>query len=361
MTATRGPMRVAITVTVGDGPRRGAGSWADLVDFVVEAERLGVGAVWSAEAWGSDAFTPLAYLAARTSRVQLGTGIAQISSRTPAITAGTAITMAQMTEGRFVLGLGVSGPQVVEGLHGQPFAHPVARMRETIEVLRMAFAGEKLAYNGSHVVLPRPGGEGKALRLSIRSEYPIPIHLATLSPRMLELTGELANGWVGTSFTASGANAYLDHLRIGASRAGRGLDDLDLSQGGDVAFGDDVDRMIAARKPGLAFSLGGMGSATTNFYNNAYSRQGWAEVADEVRRLWVAGRREDAAAAVPDEMVLATTMIGTEAMVRDKVRAWRDAGITTLRVYPAGATPEERLTTLGSAIDIVNELNRESA
>ena len=232
-------------------------------------------------------------------------------------------------------------------------------MRETIDIIRMAFAGERIAYQGRHFTLPRPGGEGKALRLSQPPNRQIPIYLATLAPKMLELTGEVADGWIGTSFIPGGAAAYLDHLAAGAARAGRRLGDLDLSQGGDVAFSDDVDGLIAERRRGLAFSLGGMGSARTNFYNDAYSRQGWADVAARVQRLWVAGQRDEAVACVPDDMVLATTMIGTGSMVRERMRAWRDAGITTLRVYPAGATLAERLDTLGRAIDLVHGLNDE--
>jgi alkanesulfonate monooxygenase SsuD/methylene tetrahydromethanopterin reductase-like flavin-dependent oxidoreductase (luciferase family) len=188
----------------------------------------------------------------------------------------------------------------------------------------------------------------------------IPIYLATLTPQMLELTGELADGWIGTSFIPESAAVFTERLAAGAARVGRRLADLDLSQGGDVAFSDDVDALVAARKPRLAFSLGGMGSATTNFYNDAYSRQGWADVATEVRKLWIAGRRQEAAALIPDAMVLQTTMIGTETMVRERLRAWRDAGITTLRVYPAGDTLDQRLATLGRAIDLVTELNREA-
>jgi alkanesulfonate monooxygenase SsuD/methylene tetrahydromethanopterin reductase-like flavin-dependent oxidoreductase (luciferase family) len=286
---------------------------------VQEAERLGAAVCFVPEAWGSDAATPLAYLAAKTERMLLGSGIMQISARTPAMTAQTALTLATLSANRFILGLGVSGPQVVEGLHGQPFAHP----------------------------LDQPANPH------------IPIYLATLAPKMLTLTGELADGWLGTSFIPEAAAAYLEHLAAGAARAGRSLAELDLSQGGDVAFSDAVETLVAARKPRLAFSLGGMGSATTNFYNDAYSRQGWAEVAAEVRRLWVAGRRQEAAAIIPDDMVLQTTMIGTASMVRERMRAWQNAGITTLRVYPAGATLDERLSTLARAIEIVNELNRQ--
>jgi alkanesulfonate monooxygenase SsuD/methylene tetrahydromethanopterin reductase-like flavin-dependent oxidoreductase (luciferase family) len=194
------------------------------------------------------------------------------------------------------------------------------------------------------------------LRLSQPANTEIPIYLATLSPKMLELTGEMADGWLGTSFVPEAATAYLDSIATGASRAGRTIAAIDVCQGAEVAFGDDVDAMVARRKPGLAFSMGGMGSATTNFYNDAYSRQGFAEVAAEVQRLWVDGKRDEAARQVPDEMVLATTLIGTEAMVRDRLRAWQDAGVTTARLYPAGNNLDERLATLARALDLIGEL-----
>jgi len=348
-------VKAAIAVGMTTGPE-----WPQTVEFVREAERLGVDQAWSAEAWGSDAVTPLAYLAAVTDSILLGTGIMQISSRTPTMTAQTALTLAALSGGRFMLGLGASGPQVVEGLHGQPFAHPLGRMRETIGIIRLAMSGEKVAFAGRHFQLPLPGGEGKALRLAVGPDSTIPIWLATLSPKMLELTGELADGWLGTSFVPEGAEeASIRHLRAGAERAGRSLRDVDLAQGGDVAFGDDVGRLVAERKPGLAFALGGMGSPTTNFYNDAYSRQGWAEEADEVRRLWVSGDRKGAVAAVPDEMVLQTTLIGTRDMVRDRMRVIRDVGISTLRLYPAGSTLDERLATLGQALDLLREIDGE--
>lgn len=346
-------MRVAIALSATAGP------WGDFVTYVQEAERLGVAVCFVAEAWGSDAVSPLAYLAAKTERILLASGIMQVGPRTPVMMAQTALTLATLSGNRFILGLGVSGPQVIEGLHGQDFAHPLGRLRETIDIIRLAFAGERMVYKGRHFVLPRPGGEGKALRLGFDPNPNIPIYLATLSPKMLELTGELADGWIGTSFIPERAEAFTAHLAAGAARAERTLASLDLSQGGDVAFSDDVEGLIAARKSRLAFSLGGMGSATTNFYNDAYSRQGWAEIAAEVRRLWVAGKRQDAIAFIPEAMVLQTTMIGTEAMVRGRMRLWRDAGITTLRVYPAGDTLEARLVTLGRAVDLVAALNYE--
>jgi F420-dependent oxidoreductase-like protein len=349
-------MRVAVQLAAEGGP------WPTLVDYVVEAERLGVEVCWVAEAWGCDAPTPLAFLAARTERILLGSGIMQLGARTPAMTAMTALTLARISNGRFLLGLGASGPQVMEGLHGVPFAHPLGRMRETIEIARRAFAGERIAYDGRHFQLPLPNGQGKALRLSQPPNEHIPIYLATLSPKLLELTGEMADGWLGTGFVPEAAASYLDPIAAGAQRAGRSLVDLDLVQGAEVAFAaddddeDDLAAMVAARKPGLAFTLGGMGTATANFYNDAYARQGFADEAAAVQALWLDGRRDEAAALVPDEMVLATTLIGTEAMVRDRLAAWVEAGITSIRLYPAGDSLDERLATLGRAIDLLRGL-----
>ena len=345
-------MRTATTVEA-------ARDWRATMDFVVEAERLGLDVCWVAEAWGSDAPAPLGYLAARTSRILLGSGILQVGTRTPTAIAMTAMTLAELSEGRFLLGLGSSGPQVIEGLHGVPFARPVTRMRETLAVIRQVFAGEKVDHHGELVRVPLPGGEGRPMRLTMAPNEDIPIYLAALAPNMLRLTGEVADGWLGTSFVPEGADAYFDYLREGAARVGRQVTDLDICQGAEVAFAADEDElrhMVAGRRKELAFSLGGMGSASTNFYNDAYSRQGWAEVAAEVRAAWLAGDRTAATALVTDDMVLATTLIGTEPMVRDRLRIWQAAGVDTVRLYPAGDTLDARLTTLGRAIDMVREL-----
>jgi len=343
-------MRVAISLRLAQT------DWADASDYVTEAERLGVDDVWSAEAWGHDGVTPLAFMAARTSRVRLCTGILQAGTRTPALLAMTAMSLNAMSNGRFVLGLGVSGPQVVEGWHGIRFDRPVQRMRETVEIVRRAIKGERLEYKGKVYELPLPGGEGKAIRSAAPPQPGIPVYLATLSPRSLEMTGEIADGWLGTSFMPEHARVFTDHLAAGATRAGRSLSQLDLQAGGFVAFSDDVERLIPPRKPGLAFSLGAMGSRQHNFYNDAYRRAGYEEVAREVQRLWLDGRREDAAARVPDELVLQTNLLGTEAMVRARLAAYRQAGITTLRVEPAGEGLEARLETLGRLLDLIRSL-----
>ena len=344
-------MRTATTIEASAGK--------EAVEFAVEAERLGLDVCWVAEAWGADAPSPLGYLAARTERMLLGSGVIQIGTRSPVTIAQTAMTLAHLSGGRFLLGLGVSGPQVMEGLHGVPFGHPLGRMRETVEIVRRVFTGEKVTYAGRHYGLPLAGHSGaKPMRVSL-PPVSVPVYLATLSPKMLALTGEIADGWLGTSFIPEQAGAYLTYLDEGLARAGRTRAGLDICQGAEISLVDEADlaRTLAARKSELAFSLGGMGTATANFYNDAYSRQGWAEVAAEVRARWQAGDRDGAAALVTDEMVLATTLIGTEDMVRARLRAWRDAGVDTVRLYPAGDTPTARLDTLARGIDLVRSLD----
>jgi alkanesulfonate monooxygenase SsuD/methylene tetrahydromethanopterin reductase-like flavin-dependent oxidoreductase (luciferase family) len=249
---------------------------------------------------------------------------------------------------------------VIEGLLGVPFAAARTRARETVEIIRQAFAGEKISFSGSRFQIPRPGGEGKPMRLSIAPNPDIPIYLAAMSPRLLELTGEIADGWLGTSFVPEGSAAYFTHLDAGLTASGRTRADIDVCEGAEVAFAEDEDElreMVVPRKKKLAFSLGGMGSASTNFYNDAYSRQGWAEAAAAIHERWQAGDRDGAADLVTDEMVLGTTLIGTEEMVAARLRVWRDAGVDTVRLYPAGDTLDARLTTLGRAIDMVRALD----
>jgi F420-dependent oxidoreductase-like protein len=340
-------MRVAIGLRLESNE-----DWEQASSYVVEAERLGVDFVWSHESWGLDAATPLAFMAARTSRIRLGSGIMQAGTRTPALLAMTAMSLASMSGGRFVLGLGVSGPQVIEGWHGLRFDRPVTRMRETVEIVRRAMRGERVAYKGQIYELPLLGGEGKALRSSA-SPRPVPVYLATLSPRSLELTGEIADGWLGTSFMPEHARVFFDHIEAGAVRAGRSLKTLDLQAGGHVAFGDDVERLVVARKPGLAFTLGAMGSRQHNFYNDAFKRAGYPDAAQEVQRLWLEGKRDEAAARVPDELALKVNLLGTEAMVAERLRAYRACGLTTLRVDPGGATLDARLATLARLMTLV--------
>ena len=243
---------------------------------------------------------------------------------------------------------------MVEGLHGESFAKPLARLREYMEIVRMAMNGERIVYDGDHYVLPRPGGEGKALKLAIAPNPDLPIYLATLGPKSLELTGELADGWVGTSLIPEHADVLLDPIRVGAERVGRTLADLDIQVNAQLAISDDVDALLDRARAGMAFTLGGMGSANTNFYNAAYSRAGWADVAADVQRLWVSGDKPAAVAAVPDELLLQAYAIGTEDMVRGRLQAIADAGIDSVRIGPQGRTSRQQIDHLEMAVDLIS-------
>lgn len=329
-------------------------NWDDMVELVKAADRFGVDFAWTAEAWGMETIAPLAYLAPLTSRIRLGTGIMQISARTPATTAMTALTMARLTNDRFCLGLGVSGPQVVEGLHGEAFARSGARLREYITVVRKGISGERLTSDGPRYVLPRPGGEGKALKLGMTPNPTIPLYLATLGPKMLELTGELADGWLGTSFIPEASDHVMQSLRTGAERSGRTLDDLDLQINATIEVGDDVDALLDKYRPYAAFTLGAMGSASTNFYNSAYSRAGWGDMCKKVQSLWVSGDKAAATQAVDDEFLLSIYMIGTESMVTERIAKAKAAGINTLRIAPVGRSSADMIENLERLVPLVS-------
>ena len=343
--------------------------WKDLTTFAVEAERIGVDSIWSPEGWGFDGATPLAYLAAKTSRIKLGTGVLQIGTRTPTNMAMTAMSLYSMSDGRFLLGIGTSGPQVIEGFHGVIFDNPIQRTRETIEIMRQLFNGDRVAYQGRTYRLPVREGQGKSIRAEAPQMPNIPIYIASLGPRNLRLTGELADGWKGTSFMPEHADVFFDHIQEGVRKAGRSMGELDLQAGGTVLFTDDVDEAVEALKPGLAFSLGAMGSREFNFYNSAYSRAGYADEAKEIQNFWIDGRRDEARRLVPAEMILKSNLIGTDEMVKDRIRAYRDAGVTTLtaslRYRAMGRTGleapnlTERIEVLGHLMDLVNEVNEE--
>ncbi len=340
------------SISIGSAYYNGE-NWDDLVEVVEAADRLGVDSAWSAEAWGMDSVAALGYLASRTDRIRLGTGIMQVSARTPLMAAMTALSLARLSGGRFSLGLGLSGPQVVEGLHGAEFAKPLARLREYITIVRQGLSGERIVFEGEHFQLPRPGGEGKALRLSMPPRPELPIYLASLGEKSLELTGEVANGWLGTSFIPERSAVLLDPIRKGASRAGRSISEIDLQINAVFAVSEDVEGLLTRARAGMAFTLGAMGSPTTNFYNAAYSRAGYADVAREVQRLWVEGDRAAATALVPDEMLQSAFLIGTEDMVRARIRAFRDAGIDVLRLSPAGKTAKEQIANLEYCLDLI--------
>ena len=341
-------LRVGITaLPYGDGA----------VETIVEAERLGADSVWVPEFWGYDALTPLAYLAAGTERVRLATGIAQLGARTPAMLAMSAMSLQALSGGRFVLGLGTSGPQVMEGWHGVAFRKPLQRTRETIAIVRAVARGDRLAHDGDVYRLPLPGGEGKPIR-SAAPPVEIPIYVAALGPANLALTGELADGWIGNSFLPESASVFLDPIRAGAAAAGRSFDDLDITVSVAVEFTDDVDAAARRHADGYAFTFGAMGSRRHNFYNDAFARQGFGDAVAEVQRLWQEGDRAGAAARVPSEIGLKTNLLGTPALVTERLRLYRDAGVTTLRAGLSGDRTAQ-LDALGLLLDLVTEVNAE--
>jgi F420-dependent oxidoreductase-like protein len=332
------------------------------IDFVREAERLGADSVWIPEFWAYDALTPIGYLAASTSTIRLATGIVQLGARTPAMLAMSALSLQALSGGRFVLGVGTSGPQVMEGWHGVRFDRPVLRTRETIEIVRAIASGQRLEHDGELYPLPLPGGEGRSLRSPVPAAS-IPIYVASLGPANLRLTGALADGWIGNSFFPEHADVFLDPIREGATSTGRALMDLDLVVAVGVELTDDVEEAARRHADGYAFTFGAMGSASHNFYNDAFARQGFGEDVREVQRLWLAGDREAARKRVPVEIGLGTNLIGTDDMVRVRLRLYRDAGITTLRAGLPGDgmvgdldTPLDQLARL---LDLVREINAE--
>lgn len=326
-------------------------------EWVQFAERLGVDAAFSGEAWWGDAVTPLAYLASQTERIKLGTGIMQTPARTPVMTAMTALTMHDLSGGRFLLGLGASGPQVVEGLHGIRYETPLQRMRETMDICRLVFAGERVRYDGRIFQLPLPDSEGKAIRIA-HPPVDIPIYLATLGPNALRFTGAEAQGWLGTSFSPDHPEAHFDYISAGAEDSGRQLADIDLCVSVRVEIGDDVEAIIAKRKKGVAFNMGGMGSATTNFYNDAFQRAGFVDDAQAVQSLWLQGKRDEAAERVPDAMVTQFQALGTREMVQARFRKYQEAGVTTLKLGldSAGPIGPRRYELLEHIIDLTEGL-----
>ena len=329
------------------------------LEFVRDAERLGVDSVWVAEAWMYDCLTPLAYLASITERVRLGSGVVQLGARTPAMLAMSALALQKMSEGRFILGIGTSGPQVMEGWHGVRFDKPVTRTRETIEIIRKVASGDRLEYDGAVHQLPLPDGQGRAIRSPVAGAE-IPIYNAALGPANLRLTGELCDGWIGTAFMAETADAYLDPIRDAAETAGRSLADIEITVAAGLEFTADLEEAGRRHAAGYAFTIGAMGSSSTNFYNQSYIRQGFGDAVAEVQRLWQAGDREAAGAAVPIEIGLHTNLIGDDEYVTGRLRAYRDAGVDTLRVGINGDGLTDKLDNLARLMDLVHVVNAEA-
>ncbi len=316
----------------------GAGPPEGLVDVTQEAERLGFDSVWTAESWGSDVFTPLAYLAAHTERIRLGTGIVQLSARTPTATAMHAITLDHLSQGRLMLGLGVSGPQVVEGWYGQPSNRPLARTREYVEILRRVFRREEhLDFDGEFYQHPYRGegaeGLGKALK-SIVHPYraDIPILIGAEGPKNVTQTAEIADGWLPLYYSPYRQEVYAD--QIAGAR-----DDFEIVAGASVVVTDDIEEGLAPIRAMLGFYVGGMGAKGQNFHTKLMARMGFEEEAERIQDLFLDGHRDDAVAAVPTEFADEISLVGPPERIRDRLQAWEESPVTTITVSSRG--PEQ--------------------
>ncbi len=320
---------------------------AQQLEIARTAEDLGYDSIWTAEAYGSDAATVLAWLAAGTTRIKLGAGIFQIPGRSAAMTAMTAATIDQISGGRMLLGLGTSGPQVSEGWHGVRFPKQVERTREYVAVVRMALAHKPVEFHGQTLELPLPDGPGKVLKLTIRPvQERIPIYLAVLGPKNVALAGEIADGWLPVYFSPEHVERLRLPLEEGAARAGRSLDGFRICPSVHVMIGDDIESARNAMRPVLALYIGGMGSREQNFYNRLVSGYGFEAAAREVQELYLSGQRAAAMEALPDELIDMVTIAGPKEHARERIRAYRDAGVETLIVSPMAPDAEERQNQL---------------
>jgi F420-dependent oxidoreductase-like protein len=326
---------------------------ADQLQVVQEAERLGYDSVWTAEAYGSDAATVLAWLAAGTSTIKLGAAIFQMPGRSAAMTAMTAATIDELSGGRMLLGVGSSGPQVAEGWHGQRFGRQLQRTREYVAVVRMALSRERVEFHGETLELPLPDGPGKALKLTIQPvQERMPIYLAAIGPKNTALAGEIADGWIPTFFSPEHVSDLRELLERGAARSGRSLDGFDIAPTVNAYISDDREAARNLMRPVLALYIGGMGSREQNFYNKLVQRYGFEAAAKEIQDLYLDGKREEAGAAIPDELIDMVSLCGPRDVVRDRLAAFRDAEVGTLMVTPMAFSAEDRIEQLRAVAEL---------
>ena len=332
-------MRLGLGVDVWAAPR------VDLpLRRILLAEKLGFDSVWTAEIYGADAVTPLAFLAAHTRYLRLGSAVAQVPARPPTTAAMQFATLEALAPGRVVCGLGLSGPQVAEGWYGQPWGQPSARLRDYVAIVRQVFRREgPVVHDGTEIRLPYDGpgstGSGRPLKPILHPNPDLPIFLATGGPANVRLTAEVADGWLPLGYTPGSAHLYAEDLAVGLARSGRTMADLEVQTGAMVCLTDDVRSVLDAAKPGVAMRVGGYGTAEHNFHRDAMVRRGFGEVAERITELFVAGRRDEAAAAVPDDYVDDGALVGSEARIAERFEQWRSTDATGLTVRPG--TDEE--------------------
>jgi F420-dependent oxidoreductase-like protein len=329
----------------------------DQLALVREAEQLGYDSVWTAEAYGSDAATILGWIAQATTKIRIGSGIFQMPGRSPAMTAMTAATLDQLSDGRMILGIGSSGPQVAEGWHGQRFARQLQRTREYIDVVRLALSRERVVYDGETLTLPLPDGPGKPLKLTIATvQERIPILLAAIGPKNTALAAEVADGWIPTLFSPEHIAEFRPLLEEGFARAadGKGFGDFEIAPTVNVMVTDDREAARDAMRPYLALYVGGMGSRKQNFYNALVRRYGFEEAAQEVQDLYLEGKRDEAMAALPAELIDHVSLCGPADVVRERLAVFRDAGVGTLMISPMAWSRDERLEQLRRVAELAS-------
>ncbi|MCG5212401.1 LLM class F420-dependent oxidoreductase [Streptosporangium sp. KLBMP 9127] len=337
-----------------------SGGFKETVTALADYEKAGLGIVFVAEAYSFDAVSQMGYIAAKTERMQIASGILPIYSRTPTLLAMTAAGMDYVSDGRFVLGLGASGPQVIEGFHGVPYDAPLARTREVIEICRKVWRRERLIHDGKHYTLPLPQGQGTGLGKPLKLiNHPvrarIPIVVAAIGPKNVELTAELAEGWEPIFYVPEkAADVWGTSLAAGRARRDPSLGDLDVVAQASLAIGDDVAGLLEFGRPMAALYIGGMGAKGRNFYNDLARRYGYEKEAEQIQNLYLEGKKEEAAALVPYELLEKMSLIGSEGFIRDRVQALRDSGVTTLNVNPIAATHEERVRLIEKIVDMAS-------
>ncbi|MEV4897944.1 LLM class F420-dependent oxidoreductase [Nonomuraea sp. NPDC055795] len=335
-----------------------SGGFKETVAELADYERAGLDIVFVAEAYSFDAVSQMGYIAAKTDRLEIASGILPIYSRTPTLLAMTAAGLDYVSDGRFTLGLGASGPQVIEGFHGVPYTAPLGRTREVIDICRQVWRREKLTYSGKHYTLPLPPeqgtGLGKALKIINHPVRPrIPIVVAAIGPKNVELTAEVAEGWEPIFYVPEkAADVWGPSLAAGAARRDPSLGPLDTIAQAALAIGDDVQGLLELGRGMAALYIGGMGAKGRNFYNELARRYGYEKEAEQIQDLYLEGKKQEAAALVPQELLEKMSLIGSEGFVRDRIQALRESGVTTLNVTPLANTHEERLRLVEKMKDL---------
>lgn len=331
----------------------GQGRDEENLALALRADELGVDVLWAAEAYGPDCVSVLSWIGARTERIGLGAGVMQIPARTPAATAMAAAGLDSLSGGRFRLGLGVSGPQVSEGWHGVRFAKPLGRTREYVDIVRTALEHKPVVHEGEHFTLPLPDGPGKALRLTTTHRRRIPIYLAAVGPKNLELAGEIADGWLGVFVAPDYLQEQRAHIEAGLARRAPGTapEVFDTSATVATAVGDDLEDCARVVSPYPALYVGGMGSREQNFYNQLACRMGYEKEATKVQELYLERKYAEAAAALPPQFVDDTSLLGDVDRITERMRRYADAGLTTLTVAPWGKDGAARMEALEVAVE----------